>query len=133
MRPKESQMQAARRWQGLATLGSAVALVAATAAITPGASAAPTVHTCANKTETVQIEDGMGGTRSFKITVKAISTKGVSCAAAYKFISLMVNNKSTKVPEKYKCASGHFKVPIGYVPEVCTKSGARIQFARQGG
>jgi hypothetical protein len=126
-------MQAARKWQGFATLGSAAAVLAATAALTPGASAAQAVHTCANKAETIQIEDGMGGTKPYKLTVKAISTKGVSCASAYKFIGLVLNNKSSTTPEKYKCASGHFKVPLGYIPQVCTKSGNKIQFAQQGG
>lgn len=119
--------------QGLATLGSAVAVIAAMAALTPGASATPTVHTCANKAETIQIEDGMGGTKPYKLTVKAISTKGVSCAAAYKFIGLALNSKSPTTPEKYKCTSGHFKVPPGYIARVCTKSSAKIQYAQQGG
>jgi hypothetical protein len=133
MRPKERQMQAARKWQGVATLGSACAVAAATAALASGASAAPTMHSCANKAETIQIEDGMGGTKPFKLTVKAISTHGVSCAAAYKFIGLALNNKTRTTPEKYKCTNGHFKAPLGYVAQVCTKAGARIQYAQQGG
>jgi hypothetical protein len=69
----------------------------------------------------------------FKLPIKAISAKGVSCAAAYKFLALLVNNKSPKTPEKYKCTSGHFKAPVGFIPQVCTKPGARIQYAQQGG
>jgi hypothetical protein len=126
-------MEAARKWQGLATLGSAVALFAATAALSPGASAAPVSHTCANKVETIQIEDGMGGTKPFKLTIKAISTKGVSCTAAYKFIGLLLTNKSPTTPEKYKCTIAHFKVPAGYFAQACTKTGKRIQYAQQGG
>jgi hypothetical protein len=133
MRPKDGQMKAARKWRGLAALGSALAVAAAMAALTSGASAAGTSHSCANKPETLQIEDGMGGTKPFKLIVKAISTSGVSCTAAYKFIGLVLNDKTGKTPEKYKCAAGHFKVPLGTFARVCTKSGARIQYAQQGG
>lgn len=126
-------MEAARKRQGLATLASTAALVAVTAALSTGASAAPAAHSCANKAETIQIEDGMGGTKPFKMTIKAISTKGVSCTGAYKFIGLLLTNKSPTLPEKYKCTIGHFKVPVGYVAEACTKPGKRIQYAQQGG
>jgi hypothetical protein len=131
-------MKAAGKWQGPATLGTISALVLGVAALTPGAMAAPTVHSCANKTETLEIASGEpgGAPTMFKVTVKAISIQGGGCTTAYKFIGLVEHNKTTKTPEKYKCtagASAHFKVPSGYVPEVCTKGSVKIRFAQQGG
>jgi hypothetical protein len=68
----------------------------------------------------------------FTVTVNQITTQGVSCQAAESFLKKLYVS-STGVPEKYKCAVGHFKVPPGKVPEVCTRSGKKIQFAGQGG
>ena len=128
-------MKAAGKWQGPATLGTVFALILGVAALTPGALAAPTVHSCANKAETLEIASGEPGAapRMFKVTVKAISIQGGGCATAYKFIGLLVHNKTTKTPEKYKCASAHFKAPLGYIPEACTKGAVKIKFAQQGG
>lgn len=126
-------MEAAGTRHGLAVIGSIVALGAATAALAPGASASAPVHSCANKVETLQIADGMGGTTNYKTTVKAITAQGASCTAAYKFIGLLEHNKATTEPEHYKCKIGHFKAPLGYVPQLCTKPGIRLQFAQQGG
>ena len=102
----------------------------------PAASAvaAPAVHKCANRAETLEIEGAPGeAPRKYKLTIKAISTQGVSCGAAYKFLGLLEKNHSPATPEHYKCKSGHFKVPAGLVAEVCTRPGARIQYAQQGG
>jgi hypothetical protein len=126
-------MEAARKWHGLAVVGSIVALGAGTAALAPGASATSQPHSCANKPVTLKIEDGMGGTTNYKTTVKAISAQGVSCTSAYKFLVAYLNNKSKTLPEKYKCKIARFKAPLGYVPQVCTKSGVKLQFAQQGG
>lgn len=127
-------MDAAGKRHGLATVGGVVALLAGTAALAPGAFASGTIHKCANKTETINLPGARAGEpTTFKTTVKAISTQGVSCAAAYRFLGLLYKNNSQVAPEKYKCKSGHFKAPIGYVPQVCTRPGARIQYAGQGG
>jgi hypothetical protein len=127
-------MEAAGRWHGLATAGGVLAIVAGAAALTPGASASGTAHSCANKTETIEVkgEPGSAPTK-FKETIKAISTEGVSCAAAYKFLGLQVRNTTQTTPEHYKCKTGHFKVPLGYVPMVCTHAGAKIKYGQQGG
>lgn len=73
------------------------------------------------------------GARKLNEPVKAISTKGVSCSAADKFIKLSLTSTTGVVPEHYKCKSGHFKVPVGYVAQVCIHGAARIQYAQHGG
>jgi hypothetical protein len=126
-------MRAARKWQGPAAIGSTVALLAGAAALAPGASIAATTHNCGTKSFTIErkAESGLPASK-FKVTVNQITTHGVSCHAAESFLKKLYAS-STGVPEKYKCASGHFKVPPGKVPEVCTRSGKKIQFAGQGG
>jgi hypothetical protein len=124
-------MQVPARRRGAATLGSSLALLGA-AALTPGALAAGQVHSCANKVITTEVP-GPQGPIKHKMTIKAISTKGVTCAAAYKFLELAFKNTTSVTPEHYACKTGHFKVPRGYVPQVCTRPGARIQYAAQGG
>ncbi len=128
-------MNAAGRRQGRATLGALFALTAGVVALAPAAVAAPTVHSCANKAETLEIPTGEPGAAPtlFKTTVKAISIQGGGCTTAYKFIGLVEKNKTTKPPESFKCTSGHFKAPVGYVPQVCTKGSVKIKFAQQGG
>lgn len=126
-------MRAARKWQGPAAIGSAVALLAGAAALAPGASIAATTHHCGTKSFTIEhkAENGLPASK-FKVSVNQITTQGVSCQAAESFLKKLYAS-STGVPEKYKCAVGHFKVPPGKVPEVCTRSGKKIQFAGQGG
>jgi hypothetical protein len=127
-------MQAAGRRHGLAAVGSALALMTGAAALAPEASASSgATHACANKVVTLELEGEPGVKTPFKLTIKAISTQGVSCGAAYKFIGLLETNHLTTTPEHYKCKLGHFKVPAGLVPQVCTRPGARIQYAQQGG
>ncbi len=126
-------MKAARRWQGLATIGSAVALVLGALALMPGAAAAST-HACGNHTIVIEIESEPGKPKNkFKLPIKQIVTQGVSCASAYKVITAVYNNAGGKLPEGYKCTNGKFKVPKGSVPEQCTKRGKKIQFAGKGG
>jgi hypothetical protein len=124
-------MKAVRKWQGAATLTSAVALLCGAAALTPGASVAATTHNCGNKSITFErpAENGSPATK-FKLQTADITTQGVSCQAAYAFLTKLYN---TGTPEKYKCVVAHFKVPAGKVPEVCTRPGKKIQFAGQGG
>jgi hypothetical protein len=116
-------------------VGSVLALAGSGAvALTPGALAAPALQKCANKSETIEIQGApTEAPRKYKITYKAISAGGVSCAAAYKFLALQAKNKTTVAPEKYKCTIGHFKAPAGLVPQVCTKPGAKIEYAFPGG
>lgn len=121
--------------KGSIALGGVLALAGGGAvALTPGAVAAPVVHKCANKSEVLELVGAPGeAPQKFKITYKAISTQGVTCAAAYKFLGLESKNKTTTAPEKYKCTIGHFKAPSGLVPQVCKKPGAKIQYAAPGG
>ena len=111
-----------------------MALLAGAAALAPGASIAATTHNCGTKSFTIEhkAENGLPASK-FKVTVKQITTQGVSCQAAESFLKKLYASTSSGVPEKYKCAVGHFKVPPGKVPEVCTRSGKKIQFAGQGG
>jgi hypothetical protein len=126
-------MKAARKWQGPAAIGSAVTLLAGAAALAPGASIAATTHNCGTKHITIErkAENGLPASK-FKVTVNQITTQGVSCQTAGAFLKKLYSS-GTGAPEKYKCAVGHFKVPPGKVPEVCTRSGKKIQFAGQGG
>jgi len=126
-------MRAAPKWQGAAVIGSAVALFTGAAAVAPGASIAATTHACGTKHLTIEhkAESGLPASK-FTVTISQVSTRGVSCQAAVSFLKKLYSS-STGAPEKYKCAVGHFKVPPGKVPEVCTRSGKRIQFAGQGG
>lgn len=126
-------MKAARKWQGLATVASFMALAGGLAAITPGVAVAAT-HSCGNKTIVIERPGENGAPPSkFKMPTAAISTQGVSCQAAYAFITKLYNATTSGTPEKYKCVAGHFKVPAGKVPEVCTRPGKKIQWAGEGG
>jgi hypothetical protein len=116
----------------VAAVGTILALLGGAAALTPGAQAAGQTHKCANQVETIELP-GPSGPTTVKTTVKDISTQGVTCAAAYKFLILTYKSTSAVAPEHYKCKTGHFKAPTGYVPEVCTRPGARIQYAAHGG
>jgi hypothetical protein len=130
-RSKEGRMKAVGNWQGLATLAGVLTLAAL--ALMPGAAVAST-HACGNHTVTVEVENEPGKPKSkFKIPVKQIVTEGVSCTSAFKFVSALYTTKTGKTPEGYKCTAGKFKVPVGSVPERCTKPGKKIQFAGQGG
>jgi hypothetical protein len=115
-----------------AALGCAVALASGAAALTPGAFAAGQTHTCANKTISVQVQ-GPQGPIVNKEVIKAISTQGVSCAAADRFLEHLFASTSNVIPEHYKCRIAHFKVPLGYVAEACTHGSKRIQYAGHGG
>ncbi|HEV7483690.1 MAG TPA: hypothetical protein VGO13_11400 [Solirubrobacterales bacterium] len=125
-----------RKRYGIGILASAVALIALVAALTPGAQASGNFTTCANKPVKFQIEDGSGGTRPYTTVVKAISVKGTSCASAYEFLHDSYNQEkisSTGYPQKYKCKNGEFKVPLGYIPTICSKPGKTIKYGAQGG
>jgi hypothetical protein len=128
-------MQARLKWKGSAVLGGALALAGGGAALAPGAIAASgPVHKCANKVEVIEVAGVAGeAPRTLKVTVEAISSQGVSCAAAYKFLALQFKNTTSTPTEGYKCEIGHFKAPVGFVPEVCTKPGAKVQYAGPGG
>jgi hypothetical protein len=127
-------MHVTRRSKGFAALGGLLTLGASVLALAPAAVAAPVIHKCTNRAETLEIESGPGEPpQTFKETFKTISSQGVSCGAADKFLDLVAKNKTPTVPEHYKCTIGHFKVPSGYVPEVCTRPGAKIEYSQQGG
>lgn len=124
-------MKAVGKWQGTATLASVLAL--GVLALMPGAAAAST-HACGDHTVTVEIESEPGKPKSkFKLPIKQIVTEGVTCTSAFKFVTALYTSTTGKTPEGYKCAVAKFKVPLGKVPERCTKPGKKIQFAGQGG
>ncbi len=126
-------MDALVKWRGVAAAGSVAALFAGVVALAPGAASAGSLHSCPNKTVPIEISNGYGGTTKYKEHIKSISSQGVSCAAADKFIEKDLTSATGKV-EGYKCkVTTTFKVPVGYVPTVCTRSGSKIQFARHGG
>jgi hypothetical protein len=123
-------MRAVRRWQGLATIGSALALALGALALMPGAAVAST-HACGNHTIVYEQEVEVGQPKTkYKLPIKQIVTQGVSCTSAYKVIAAVYSGKAT---EGFKCTSGKFKVPKYTIPEQCTKPGKKIQFAGQGG
>lgn len=119
---------------GFAALAGLLSLGVSVLALAPAAGAAPAIHKCANRAETLEIESGAGEPpQTFKETFKTISAQGATCTSADKFLDLVAKNKTPTVPEHYKCKIGHFKVPTGYVPEICTKPGAKIEYSQQGG
>jgi hypothetical protein len=127
---KEGWMRAVRRWQGPATIGSVLALALGALALIPGAAVAST-HACGNHTIVIEQETEPGKPKTkYKLPVKQIVTKGVSCSSAYKVITALYGGKPT---EGFKCGSGKFKVPKYTIPQQCTKPGKKIQFAGQGG
>jgi hypothetical protein len=124
-------MKAVRRWQGLATLGSVVALALGALALIPGAAVAST-HACGNHTITIEQEVEVGKPKTkFKLPIKQIVTQGVSCTSAYKVITALYTSGGKT--EGFKCTAGKFKVPKYTIPQQCTKPGKKIQFAGQGG
>ena len=128
-------MESKKRY-GIGILASAIALIALVAALTPGAQASGSFTSCANKQIKFPIEDGSGGTRTYTTVVKAISVKGTSCTAAYEFLRASYNQEKispTGYPQNYKCKTGDFKTPLGYLPMTCSKPGKTIEYAAQGG
>lgn len=124
-------MDASIRLRGVTALAG-MAAVSSLAALAPATFATGTAHKCSNIVVSIARETE-GVKQTFKAGAKTISTKGVSCAAADKFIKLAYGNTSTVTPEHYKCVSGHFKAAVGYMPTVCTHGSARIQYGAQGG
>ena len=125
-------MRAVGKWQGLATLVVVGMLAIAAASLTPGASAAAPVHSCGNKVVVLEQPGEVGQPPTkFKLLVKQITSQGASCSDAFKVVTALY--KGSAKPENYKCTAGHFKVPAGRVPEVCTKPGKKVTFAGQGG
>jgi len=125
-------MKARRKWNALAATAGVSALIAV-AALVPGAQGAAVVHRCGNKPITLEIETGEAKPEIVKMTVKSITAQGLTCSAAFKFLTLLYKDKTSTPPEHFKCTSAHFKAPRGYVPEACTHKGTKIQFAAQGG
>jgi hypothetical protein len=124
-------MKARSKWNALAGTAGVSALIAA-AALVPGAQAA-TVHHCGNKSETLEIETGEAKPEIVKTTAKNIVAQGLTCSAAYKFLSALYKDHTATPPQHFKCTVGHFKAPVGYVPQVCTRRGMKVQYATQGG
>jgi hypothetical protein len=128
-------MNALAGWRGMAVVGSVASLFAAAVAMAPGAAASGSFHGCPNTTVLVEIPTGVGGeTRKYHEHVKTISSQGVSCAAADKFIQKDLTATTAGKIEGYSCrVTTTFKAPIGYVPTLCTRGGSKIRFARHGG
>lgn len=130
-------MEAGRRWYRLGVVGSLAALVVLAVALVPGASAQKGgFKSCGNKKLTIQIDDGEGHKTPYKIEVKTVSAKGVSCAKAFEFIRLQYNGEKVGkhgYPLDYNCKGGEFTVPTGWYPEICSKPGKTIKYGAQGG
>lgn len=129
-------MEAARRWYKFGVLGGAVALLALAFALVPGAQARGDFKSCGNKKITIMIEDGEGGKTPYKVNVKSVSTKNVTCADAFEFVRFSYNGEKigkSGYPLNYNCKSAEFKVPLGYVPTICSKGGKTIKYGAQGG
>jgi hypothetical protein len=125
-------MNALAIWRGTAVVGSVAGLFIATVAMTPGAAASGSLRGCPNKVISYVTPGVYGGKMTYKEHVKSISVQGVSCAAADKVIKGDFTTQTGKVGA-YKCQVAKFKVPVGYFPIACTRSGSKIQFARHGG
>ena len=125
-------MQARRNWNALTASVGVSALLAA-AALVPGAQASAAVHRCGNKHETVEVDTGEAKPELVKTIAKNIVAQGLSCSSAYTFLHLLYTDKTSTPPEHFKCTNGHFKVPVGYVPQVCTHKGMKVEYATQGG
>jgi hypothetical protein len=127
-------MEAVGKLSALAGAAGVTGLLAAVA-LAPGAQASSPVHHCGNKTYTIELETGEPGAppQKFKTPAKNITAQGVSCQAAYKFIAAVYKNHTSTTPEHYKCTLGKFKAPRGLVPQSCTRKGAKITYATQGG
>jgi hypothetical protein len=128
-------MQARRNWQALGATAATSLVLLGTAGLGSGAQAAGALTKCGNKKFTVEIAQGTVPEtfKPFKIAVKNINVSGVSCTAAFKFIGLVYKSHTSTVPEHYKCTTGKFKEPVGFVPQVCTHKGAKIEYGGQGG
>jgi hypothetical protein len=113
-----------------------VALIALVAALAPGAQASGSFTSCANRPVKFPIDNGDGTSTPYTTVVKAISVKGTSCAAAYEFLRLSYNQEKigkTGYPQNYTCEGAEFKVPLGYIPTICSKPGKTIEYGAQGG
>jgi hypothetical protein len=124
-------MKISSRWKGLGALASVGAIVAVAVALTPGAQAANSYKSCANKSVKINVEGN-----KFTVHAKAISVSGVTCAAAYEFIAYNYRGEKvskTGFPLNYTCKSAEFTTPPGYLPTLCTKPGKKIKYGQQGG
>ncbi|HET7445616.1 MAG TPA: hypothetical protein VFJ57_13265 [Solirubrobacterales bacterium] len=130
-------MEASKRWFDLGIAGALVALIALAIVLVPGAQAQKASYVnCGNKKITIQIEDGEGGTRPYKVNAKAVQVKSVTCADAVKFIGHFYSGDAPGkygYPENYKCKEVDFAVPEGYMPQLCTRGSKGIKFGAQGG
>jgi hypothetical protein len=123
-----------RRQSALAV--AALALVALAVALAPGAQASGTFSSCANKKVNFQIEVEEGKKSPYSVVIKTISVKGTTCAAAYEFLRESYANYGSGdggYPQGYKCKGGQFDVPLGYIPEICSKGSKTIKYSTQGG
>jgi hypothetical protein len=126
-------MTAARKWRASAMIASVFALITGALALTPSYAAAST-HQCGNHTVVYEYEAEPGKKAKLNIPIKQIVAQGTTCTTAFKVVNALYNGKSLNgKPEGYTCKVGKFKTPRGTVPEVCTKSGKKVQFAGKGG
>jgi hypothetical protein len=130
-------MHARRKWQALAATTAGSLALLGTAGLGSGAQAAVSLHKCGNHPYTIEIPQGTVPQtyKPYKIIAKNIEVSGLSCTAAFKFLTLTYKNKTTTVPEHFKCVSGgaKYKEPLGYFAEKCTHNGSVIVYGMQGG
>lgn len=130
-------MEARKRRFDLGVVGVLAALIALAIALVPGAQAQKASYVnCGNKKITIQIEDGEGGTRPYKVDTKMIQVKNLTCADATKFIrEVMEGSNPGKYgyPQNFKCKAGNFDVPEGFYPQICTRGNKGVKWGQQGG
>jgi hypothetical protein len=129
-------MQAGRRWYKLGVVGGLAALIVLAVALVPGAQARASYVNCGNKKITIQVEDGEGGTRPYKVDTKVIQVKNLTCADGVNFIrEVMEGSNPGKYgyPQNFKCKAGSFTVPTGFYPQICTRGSKGIKWGQQGG
>ncbi len=128
-------MKARRKWQAFGAAAVSSLVLLGTMGLGGGAQAAGTLTKCGNKKFTIEVALGTSPETysKFPVTVKNIYAGGISCKGAFKFLGKVYTNHTSTTPEHFKCVGGHFKAPRGFVPEVCTRKGVRIQYAGQGG
>ncbi len=118
-------MNAKTRRRTLGMLSCAFTLGGASLAVAP--SAASAASRCASKS--IAVKRAGGPTSHYP--VKAVSAQGLSCAQAYKVITLTIDGK---LPKAWKSVQPHFTAPDGLVPQELKASGGRVlEYAVQGG
>ncbi len=128
-------MDLAKRWRALAVLACAMLALTAAGVFAAGAPAsrahAASGTSCGNHSITIEVGEGAEA-HPFKIQAKNVKATGLSCKAAFKFLTALYHSKSG-TPEHFKCKLGKAKEPRGYFPQICTHGSKKVEYGAQGG